>query len=320
MYCDCGSNWNSDGVCYSDLYIGENMNKRQIIAFGGEMGSGKDTCADYLCDTYGFAKISFADNLKRAIIYSFGLTHAQCYDQKLKKKPFAGELPIKEMHIDRLIEFIEEENHFILPHGVLTTEQRNNMKKHIGKAFRTPREVLQYFGTNIIRHEINPDYHADYVKAIMDRNGWDKVTIPDCRFGNEKIAVNNWGGLTVEVVRPDEQNEIKSGTDADKHESETSLKDGPPFNYLVRNDSTLSELYSNVASILRLEYPEEYNVNTDFEPKPEIEFNEDGKVYFIVPRSLITGGEEDIKFEFNDELMNQLVVSVQKQDKAKKHQ
>jgi hypothetical protein len=38
-----------------------------IIGFTGKAGAGKDTAADYLCNHYGFVKLSFAEPIKRAL-------------------------------------------------------------------------------------------------------------------------------------------------------------------------------------------------------------------------------------------------------------
>ena len=44
-----------------------------IIGICGLIGSGKGIVSDYLVDTYGFEKISFADKLKDAVSELFGL-------------------------------------------------------------------------------------------------------------------------------------------------------------------------------------------------------------------------------------------------------
>ena len=43
---------------------------RYLIAFGGKMGSGKDTAADYLCEKHGGCKHSFASPLYKILKYS----------------------------------------------------------------------------------------------------------------------------------------------------------------------------------------------------------------------------------------------------------
>ena len=43
-----------------------------IVGFVGFIGSGKDTAADYLVNSYGFRRDSFANTLKDAVANVFG--------------------------------------------------------------------------------------------------------------------------------------------------------------------------------------------------------------------------------------------------------
>jgi hypothetical protein len=64
----------------------------------------------------------------------------------------------------------------------------------VGKVFNTPREILQYVGTEFIRDGIHPDWHC--MAALSDKNltrllcnkgpsSDPLVAVTDCRFPNE---------------------------------------------------------------------------------------------------------------------------------------
>jgi hypothetical protein len=96
-------------------------------------------------------------------------------------------------------------------------------------------EVLQRFGTNVIRH-INPDFWADkLLKQVCDL-GIERVVIPDCRFLNEYVtfhrALNtaeNHDGFAAALVVKDgraRRRAAQAGDNRDpNHESELGWMD-----------------------------------------------------------------------------------------------
>lgn len=59
-----------------------NYTKQMLIGIIGRRRVGKDTCADYLINKYGFAKIAFADTLKDACKVLFGFSDYDVNDGK----------------------------------------------------------------------------------------------------------------------------------------------------------------------------------------------------------------------------------------------
>lgn len=115
------------------------------------------------------------------------------------------------------------------------------------------RSILQYVGTDIIRHQC-----ADYwVKFMMDflfmfRKEWDYVLVPDTRFENEVEYVKlSWIGekdtYTIRVNRPN----FDSGATKEQlnHSSECAL-DNYKFDYYIENDGTLEDLELKVKNLL----------------------------------------------------------------------
>lgn len=213
-----------------------------IIAFAGKMGSGKDAAAGFLKEK-GFERIAFADNLKEMAMEIFGLTRDQCYDQDLKKAEFETPLRVLAGDIGSIMDYAKKKNGF-----EIDGEAALKLLSTTGVDLISPREVLQYLGTEILRNCIDEHYHAKVVKNIIDMRGWTNVAIPDCRFPNERMFVKEWGGLNVLIKRPAELIENTAGIEA--HASETSLGDESEYDIVIENDTTLAALKENVLALI----------------------------------------------------------------------
>ena len=115
------------------------------------------------------------------------------------------------------------------------------------------RTILQYVGTDIIRHQCE-DY---WVKFMMDflfmfRKEWDCVLIPDTRFPNEvEYANSSWiGEENVHTIRVNRPN-FNSGATKEQlnHPSECALDDYE-FDYYIENNGTLEDLQLKVKDLL----------------------------------------------------------------------
>jgi hypothetical protein len=81
----------------------------------------------------------------------------------------------------------------------------------------TPRWVLQYWGTEVVRK----GFHDNTWIASLEnklRKTTDDVVISDCRFPNEISAIKNAGGLVIRVHR---------GPDPDWYQLAESVNAGP---------------------------------------------------------------------------------------------
>ena len=197
-----------------------------IIGFSGRKSSGKNTCADqlterildaqnansYLSPKQIVKSYSFADPMKRMCRKFFGLTMEQCYGTNDDKNS------------PTMIHW----RNFPVP-GIMTEEQ--------GQRHMTAREVLQFFGTEVIRR-MEPDAHVRALMSDIDEDFPLFAFATDARFPNEVSAIQATGGKVIRLTRciyPD-----------DNHESETSLDpenyDWSNFDYILDNkDMTLWE-------------------------------------------------------------------------------
>lgn len=139
-----------------------------IIGICGLIGAGKDTIADYLVNIHQFRRESFANSLKDAVSSVFG-----------------WERELLEGRTKQSREWREQ------PDPWWTTR--------LGQTI-TPRQVLQFWGTEVCRR----GYHDDIWIASLEnkiRNSRDDIVISDCRFPNEIKAIKDAGGIVVRVKR-----------------------------------------------------------------------------------------------------------------------
>lgn len=212
-----------------------------VIAICGFMGSGKDTIADYLVNFYGYKRESFANSLKDAVSSVFG------WDRELL-----------EGRTKQSREWRETRDEW----------WSARLKQDI-----TPRWVLQYWGTEVIRR----GFHDDMWVASLEnrlRNSKDDIVITDCRFPNEIKALKNIGATVLRVKRGPEptwydaaknyNTGMKSmgwalGKDildkANVHASEYSWV-GSKFDAVIENDSTVDDLYADIKKLVTVKNPE----------------------------------------------------------------
>jgi hypothetical protein len=211
-----------------------------IIGICGWIGSGKDTVADYLVNSHGFRRDSFASNLKDAVSTIFG------WDRELV------EGRTKESR-----EWREQPDQW--------------WSERLGMPI-TPRHVLQQWGTEVCRGGFHDDiWIASLENKIRQRK--DNVVISDCRFPNEIAAIKNAGGKVFWVQRgklPDWYScaLIDNNTNG-KHSLETKEKKksgmkyqypnvhasewswvGADFDAEISNDGTIEELYAQIKNLV----------------------------------------------------------------------
>ena len=143
-----------------------------IIGFVGLIGSGKDTAADFLVNSHGFRRDSFANTLKDAVANVFGWDRTLLEGRTKQAREWREQLDI-------------------------WWSERLNMP------LLTPRWVLQHWGTEVCRQ----GFHDDIWIASLEnklRTTKDNIVISDVRFPNEIKAIHNAGGIVVRIKRGDD--------------------------------------------------------------------------------------------------------------------
>lgn len=105
----------------------------------------------------------------------------------------------------------------------------SNPKDLFRTGFMTNREVLQIMGTDIFR-AIYPNVWTDSLFR-QDWSQYDYVLVPDVRFPNEALAIEQNGGILIRIER-------ETGLQ-DTHISETALDEYDFKNRIVNNGSLL---------------------------------------------------------------------------------
>jgi len=204
----------------------------QIIGIVGFIGSGKDTVADYLVNFHRFKRESFANSLKDAVSQVFG------WDRELL-----------EGRTQESREWRETRDEW----------WTKRLKKDI-----TPRYVLQYWGTEVIRKGFHDDM---WVASLEHRllNTKNDIVITDCRFPNEIKAIRAAGGRVMRIKRGPEPRWFDEAVSMNKgparnmtwalskqkieklkvHASETAWV-GQKFDVVLNNDGTIEELYHQI--------------------------------------------------------------------------
>lgn len=187
-----------------------------IIALCGKARSGKNTVGDILInifkEKYGtyFESISYARELKEKIKYDFDMTDDQVYGN------------LKEVSDERYLK------------GKVALSGTGGLTKV--PVYWTPRQLLQYFGTDIYRN-IDPNIWVRLLRKSLDKKG--DYIITDARFPNEIDWVVDNGGVRL-IVERDSRSEIGNVN----HISETSLDTySTNVDYYVDNNGTLEDLY-----------------------------------------------------------------------------
>jgi hypothetical protein len=208
-----------------------------IIGFVGFIGSGKDTAADYLVNTHGFRRDSFANTLKDAVSAVFG------WDRVLL-----------EGRTKEAREWREQVDTW--------WAERLNMPE------LTPRWVLQYWGTEVCRNAFHDDIWIASLENKM-RKTTDNIVISDVRFPNEIKAIHNAGGIVVRVKRGEDPEwydaaiSVNQGPNGNAtwslskailnqlkiHASETAWVGGD-IDHTVWNNASIDELFDQIKNLV----------------------------------------------------------------------
>ena len=203
-----------------------------IIGICGFIGAGKDTAADYLVGFHGFRRDSFANTLKDAVSAVFG------WDREL----IEGRTPEARAWREQVDPWWAE---------------------RLGMPNLTPRWVLQYWGTEVIRDHFHDDIWIAALESRLARRS-DHTVISDVRFPNEVKAIKAQGGKIVWIQRGPTPHWYEVAARANSgdakarewlvangvHASEYSWA-GTEFDQIVVNNESIGRLYDQIKNLVQ---------------------------------------------------------------------
>ena len=184
-----------------------------LIGFLGKKHRGKDTCCNYIVDTYGYRSNSFAGPLKRGIKEWFGFTNDQLYTESKEEV---------------------DNNWGISPREtfqIIGTKLKNDIIP----------ELLP---------DLNEGFWIKLFDIWYERNKDRDVVISDVRSQEEVDYIRSKGGIILKINRSEcEEYEI---VDSDMHETETCVDNIKNFTMEIDNNGTLEELHLKLDNIVKL--------------------------------------------------------------------
>ena len=190
-----------------------------LIGVVGLISSGKDTVAERLAQKHNFKRDSFAKSLKDAVSSMFN------WDREML-----------EGKTDESRAWREQPDAF--------------WSKQMGKEV-TPRWVLQYFGTEVMRGQM---YDGIWRDSCLGRYNGTPTVISDTRFINEIKEIKDISGKIILVKRGQNPEWFTSYVEDNIkpvgiHSSEYAWAKSE-FDYVIKNDGTLEELYQQVDDLI----------------------------------------------------------------------
>jgi hypothetical protein len=123
----------------------------------------------------------------------------------------------------------------------------------------TPRYVMQYFATDLLRNKFHPDIWVKIVEnelnKLLEQSSQANIVISDCRFENEINMLIRLGGKIIQVYRdpPSWFHEYRRGEEPANikliHRSEIEWI-RCYIDYDVENNGTIEELHQKIKYII----------------------------------------------------------------------
>jgi len=135
----------------------------------------------------------------------------------------------------------------------LTDHQLNDpiQKESIDPRYnKSPREILQWFGTDCMRKFDNDFWIKKFVSFYekhIESGSTETVIVTDVRFHNEADIIRKLGGVIIEITRPSIEHIHNKVTDLHISEKELELVKS---DIVVVNDDTIETLQKQVLGIL----------------------------------------------------------------------
>ena len=116
---------------------------------------------------------------------------------------------------------------------------------------KSPREILQWLGTDILRTHVNQDFFVMNMKQRIDLSKAEYIIISDVRFDNEAEFIRSLGGKIVKIERTmgsGSSNEGKT-TKHSGHITEKGISE-KLIDVIVENNGTIEEFQNKIKFVM----------------------------------------------------------------------
>ena len=211
----------------------------RIVGMMGPKGHGKDTAAEALI-AKGWLRASFADPLYNEVAQAFMVSRALLEFRLTKETPLPA-LALVNCSSSEFVQVMLKLDELAL--GL--TELRVAMAKP-----RSPREILQVWGTEYRREMFNPDYWRNQVRDKIQSEPGASWVITDVRYPNEAELLRELGGDSCKLARVVRPSLMAALDIRSMHKSEVSMLTYPVDVEFENHDDKISELKASVVSLL----------------------------------------------------------------------
>lgn len=183
--------------------------KVTLIGLIGLKGAGKDTCAKYLVDN-GFTRLAFADKLYQEVAAAFNVSIEFLGNRETKESP-RQELMLRNCQDPLFAQIVQK-------------LKQNELGREFGlNEALSPRQVMQFWGTDYKRKYVSDSYWLDVVAQQMQETPG-RYVITDVRFNNEADFIETRSGILVRVTREALERAFEKLDISKQHPSETELR------------------------------------------------------------------------------------------------
>ena len=208
--------------------------RNRVIAFCGSKGAGKSTSYDIFKTYYEgeIEEIALAGFLKMACAKVFGVDMEHFTNPELKEKELEDYVVLSAENVTQLLNLFECE-----------FDNQTHVRPHIGTVLETPRRVLQYVGTEVLR-PIDSLIHARIVAKNMNPDVLTVIT--DLRFENEFDFFNAYDSFVPVYVK---NSSAEHAASFDQHPSELGLHKFKTKCVVLNNEGSLQDLEGKVKEL-----------------------------------------------------------------------
>jgi hypothetical protein len=142
---------------------------------------------------------------------------------------------------------------FNLTHEQLTVPE---LKETIDERWGwTPRQLMQWFGTDILREHVRQDFFIVHMKRLMKEHRNRDIVISDARFADECKSIWDAGGEIIRIERPG-----YLGTLSGSHSSEQLRIE---LNKHIINNGSKEDMYKEVDKLVSFYRKANQKLNVD---------------------------------------------------------